>query len=158
MGRADTCVFCDIVAGRGEASLVWLDDHVLAFLSLQQHRPGHTLIIPRRHFATIYDLDESLAGPLFAVTGRIARAVKHAFQPDGILIRQNNERAAGQIVFHVHLHVIPREEGALYAAEERPKPSARADLDAYSERIRQALRALSLTESHPLTSGPPSSD
>lgn len=139
------CVFCAIVAGRAPASVVWSDDVVLAFLSLQQHRPGHTLIIPKRHFPTIYDLDESLAGPLFAVTARLARAIKHAFRPDGILIRQNNEAAAGQIVFHVHLHVIPRQAGALYAGTERPRPSPREELDGYAVRIRRALDDLGLS-------------
>ena len=152
MAETKPCAFCAIVEGRAPASLVWSDERVLAFLSLQQHRPGHTLVIPRRHFPTIYDLDEALAGPLFAVAGRLARSIKREFQPDGILIRQNNERAAGQVVFHVHIHVIPRELGTLYAGAERPGPSPRQELDAYAARIRQGLTALGLTEATPLTS------
>lgn len=144
MTDREGCVFCAIVAGRAPASVVWSDDDVLAFLSLQQHRPGHTLVIPKRHFATIYDLDEALAGPLLTVTARLARVVKREFRPDGILIRQNNEAAAGQIVFHVHIHVIPREAGALYAGTERPKPSPREDLDGYAARLRGALADLGL--------------
>ena len=150
MTTTDRCVFCEIVAGRSPASLVWSDAEVLAFLSLQQHRPGHSLVIPKRHFATIYELDEALAGPLFAVAGRLARAIKQEFQPDGILIRQNNERASGQVVFHVHLHIIPRELGTLYAAEKPPPPTSRVELDGYARRIRQRLADLQLTEETPL--------
>ena len=150
MPTSDPCVFCEIVAGRTPASLVWSDAEVLAFLSLQQHRPGHSLVIPKRHFPTIYELDEALAGPLFAVAARLARAIKQEFRPDGILIRQNNERASGQVVFHVHLHVIPRELGTLYAAAERARPSPRAELDGNAQRIRQRLAELDLTEATPL--------
>jgi histidine triad (HIT) family protein len=69
---------------------------------------GHALVIPRRHVVDLYELPEQLAGPVLATAARVARAAKRAFAADGITLRQNNEAASDQHLFHFHLHVIPR--------------------------------------------------
>lgn len=105
------CVFCDIVAKRADPELtVFEDEHVIAQVCLG-HKPnnhGHVLVIPKKHTKNIYELSPDLDASLMSALRLLSRAVKRAFSAEGIHIRQNNEPAAGQDVFHLHFHVIPR--------------------------------------------------
>ncbi len=136
----DDCIFCKIIAGQIPAAVVYRDENVMAFMSLQQLTEGHTLVIPIRHFKNIYELPEDLAGPLLSATARIARAIKREFKPDGVWVSQFNEPAAGQSVFHYHQHVIPR-----YATDgilrnfHLPEPSDMATLQALAARVQAGL-------------------
>jgi histidine triad (HIT) family protein len=117
------CVFCRIARGELDPEVVaFRDVHTVVFPSLHQQprNLGHTLVIPTRHIAQIYDLSDDVAGPLMATLARVAKAVKHACSADGITIRQNNERHGGQDVFHIHFHVIPRfaDDGFIALARE----------------------------------------
>ena len=94
----DDCVFCKIIAGQLPAAVVYRDETVMAFMSLQQLNEGHTLVIPIQHFKNIYELPQDLAGPLLNTAARIARAVKREFEADGVWVSQFNEPAAGQSV------------------------------------------------------------
>jgi histidine triad (HIT) family protein len=106
------CVFCDLVAGRGAVSPVYEDDQVLAFLDVAPANPGHTLVIPKKHYATLAELDEELGMHLFRVAQRLARAIRHAgVRCEGINLFLADGAAAFQEVFHVHLHVLPRFQG-----------------------------------------------
>jgi histidine triad (HIT) family protein len=105
------CVFCEIVAKRMAPDLtVFEDEHVIGQISLQQKsgNHGHALVIPKFHVQDIYALPKELHAPLMSGLRLLARASRKAFGAEGIQIRQNNERAAGQDVFHLHFHVIPR--------------------------------------------------
>lgn len=107
----DKCIFCEIVAKRMEPELtVFENDYVIAQVSLHQKlgHEGHVLIIPKKHVQDIYALPEDLDAPLMSALRLLARVVKKAFLAEGIHIRQNNEGAGGQDVFHLHFHVIPR--------------------------------------------------
>jgi len=134
----ESCIFCEIVAGTAERSVVAEDGATLAFMNLSQ-RPdweGHVLIVPRTHVRDIYALDGATAGAVFAMAARVARAVKRAMAPDGITILQNNEPAGGQDVFHFHVHVIPRRTGeSLSFARFPPSPTPRSRLDELAARI-----------------------
>jgi histidine triad (HIT) family protein len=136
----DDCVFCKIIAGELPAAVVYRDDTVMAFMSLQQLTQGHTLVIPIQHVKNIYELPDELAGPLLSTAARVARAVKREFKPDGVWVSQFNEPAAGQSVFHYHLHVIPRylSDGILRNFS-LPAPSDGATLQALAERVRAGL-------------------
>ena len=109
------CVFCEIAAqGYTDTELtVFEDEHVFARISLSQKpgNHGHVLVIPKKHLPNIYELPRELDAPLMSALRLIATAVKKAFLADGVHIRQNNEAAAGQDVFHLHFHVISRYEG-----------------------------------------------
>ena len=105
------CVFCDIVEGQAPANIVFQDRETMAFMDINPANPGHTLVIPKRHVCDIYELDEETAAALMQVTVRVAQAVKRALQPDGLNLVQSNERAGGQDVFHIHMHIIPRWHG-----------------------------------------------
>lgn len=105
------CVFCEIVAKRIDSELtVFEDEQVIAQVSLLQKpgNHGHVLLIPKKHIQNIYELAEELNAPLMSALRLLSRATKKAFSAEGIHIRQNNEPAAEQDVFHLHFHVIPR--------------------------------------------------
>lgn len=102
------CIFCKIVKGEIPAAKVYEDQYVLAFLDISQVTKGHTLIIPKTHIENIFELPEDIAAHLFSVVPKIANAIKKEFKPLGLNIVNNNGEAAGQSVFHYHLHLIPR--------------------------------------------------
>lgn len=104
----DNCVFCKIINNEIPAYKVYEDEYTLAFLDIKPNHPGHTLVIPKDHTQNIYTVpDETLARMMLSVK-KIALAIKHGLECDGINIAMNNEEAAGQIIFHAHIHVIPR--------------------------------------------------
>ena len=111
---ADACPFCSYAEGRFDRSLIaFEDDDVLvvpSYLQKPRHE-GHFLVATRAHIPTLYVLPARLAGPLLQTLARTARCVKEAFRADGISVRQNNEPAGGQDVFHLHFHVVPRFDG-----------------------------------------------
>ncbi|OLO36442.1 HIT family protein [Alkalihalophilus pseudofirmus] len=102
------CIFCKIVQGDIPAAKVYEDEHVLAFMDISQVTKGHTLVIPKVHQENIFELDEEVASHLFSVVPKIANAIKKQFKPLGLNIVNNNGEAAGQTVFHYHIHLIPR--------------------------------------------------
>lgn len=102
------CIFCKIVAGEIPASKVYEDDQVLAFLDITQVTKGHTLVIPKKHFRNVLDMDAEVAGQVFAAVPAIARQLKEKLGASGLNIVNNNEEAAGQTVFHTHIHLLPR--------------------------------------------------
>ncbi len=131
-------VFGRILRGEIPAHKVHEDAHTLAFMDVMPQSPGHTLVIPKSDAENLFELaPESLAATILT-TQRVARAVNKAFDPPGILIAQLNGLGAGQSVFHIHFHIIPRFEGLdlkLHARElADPKVLAQQ-----AEKIRAAL-------------------
>jgi histidine triad (HIT) family protein len=104
-------VFAKILRGELPAHKVFEDDGVFAFLDIMPRAPGHTLVIPKRPARTILDLAPDDLAHLFKATQTIAHAAMSVFSADGLTIQQFNEPAGGQVVFHVHVHVIPRKNG-----------------------------------------------
>lgn len=102
------CIFCKIVKKEIPADIVYEDDNTLAFLDVKPNSPGHTLIIPKEHFENIYTIPEDLWTKVSLVVQKIARNLQNNLKPDGMNLVMNNGAAAGQIIFHAHLHVIPR--------------------------------------------------
>ncbi len=138
------CVFCEIIAGRAESSLVHEDEHVIAFMDIQPLTPGHLLVVPRRHADCLEALDEDLGARLFQAGHRLARALRRSGLPcAGVNLFLADGQAAFQEVFHVHLHVLPRTAGdgfRIKAARRRP---GRGELDLAATKVRQGMRALS---------------
>lgn len=137
------CIFCQIAQGTCPASRVYEDEHTLAFMDIQQATEGHVLVIPKRHCENLYELDEESTARLFQSTVRVARAVRASLNPSGLNLWQANGRAAGQSVFHVHVHILPRYEvdGFHVNIRERPGPASRAQLDELAARIRVMVQA-----------------
>jgi diadenosine tetraphosphate (Ap4A) HIT family hydrolase len=127
----DDCPFCAIVAGEAPASIVRQDAETLAFMDLNPVNEGHVLVVPKAHHSGLAGLDDATGGRLFAVAQDVAAALRSSSVPtDGINLFLADGAAAGQEVFHVHLHVIPRtaeDDVAIVADQSR---ADRADLDA----------------------------
>lgn len=106
------CVFCEIIEGRSPASLVAQDEAALAFMDIQPVNPGHVLVVPRAHARCLADLQLQAGADLFRLATRLARALRHSgIRCEGVNLFLADGEAAGQEVFHVHLHVIPRFRG-----------------------------------------------
>ncbi|MGZ4502300.1 MAG: HIT family protein [Nocardioidaceae bacterium] len=136
----DNCVFCGIVARRIDASLVHEDERTLAFMDLNPITPGHLLVVPRAHAASLAELDPGDGAEVFRVAHRLAAAVRESgVRSEGINLFLADGEAAGQEVGHVHLHVVPRfaEDGfTLTAAFGSP---TRAELDDVAAAIRRTI-------------------
>ena len=109
---APVCIFCAIVAGQAEASFVYQDETVVAFMSLQPVVPGHLLVVPREHAVGFEDLDRATSAHVWSVGHEMARALRRSgMRCEGINVFLRDGEAAFQTVFHFHLHVIPRYAG-----------------------------------------------
>jgi diadenosine tetraphosphate (Ap4A) HIT family hydrolase len=137
------CIFCDIVAGIAPASMVHRDDLSSAFMDIQPVNPGHVLVVPNRHATGLADLPVSAGGHLFRVGQQVAAAVrKSGVRCEGVNLFLADGAAAGQDVFHVHLHVIPRYMGDGFGFRFGPAYGVRPprpELDRLAEQIRHAL-------------------
>ena len=106
MAYNDNNIFAKILRGEADAYRVYENDNALAFLDLMPQSDGHTLVLPKAPAENLFDLEPSIAGTLFQSTQIVARAVRAAFKPDGIIVTQFNGSAAGQSVFHIHMHLL----------------------------------------------------
>ena len=105
---SEDCIFCGIVAGKIPSSQVFEDENILAFLDINPVTRGHTLVIPKAHYRNLLDLPEAEVANVYKTVKKVALAVKKAVSAEGILILQANEKAAFQVVFHSHTHIIPK--------------------------------------------------
>lgn len=104
----DDCLFCKIIKGEVPASMVYENDKIFAFLDIKPVNKGHTLVVPKEHHADLTETPEEVLGEMLARSKKIADAVVKAVNADGFNIGINTKPAAGQVVFHTHLHIIPR--------------------------------------------------
>ncbi|MEH3144118.1 MAG: HIT family protein [Methylobacterium frigidaeris] len=131
-------VFGKILRGELPAHTVYEDEHTLAFMDVMPQGRGHTLVIPKTPSRNLLDADPAVLGPLCATVQRVAKAAVAAFGADGAVVTQFNEAEAGQTVFHLHVHVVPRFAGVSL----RPHGSRKAEADelaADAETLRAAL-------------------
>ena len=138
-------IFAKILRGEADAHTVLDEEHCLAFMDLMPQSPGHTLIVPRERAENIFDLSAAALGQLVATTQRVARAVKAAFDPPGMMIVQLNGADAGQTVFHIHFHVIPRYPGEGLTLHAR-SVAAPEQLREHAARIRAELESAHPTD------------
>jgi histidine triad (HIT) family protein len=137
-----SCPFCEIVAGRLDASVVAQTEHSLAFLDFRQAVDGHVLVVPRAHVEDIYAIEPAMAGDVMQLGVRVAHALRETFQSPGLNLWQSNGAAGGQEVPHFHLHVHPRRvaDGLMRVYPHGvPSPSPRNVLDDLAQRIRRFL-------------------
>lgn len=138
----EQCIFCSIVGGKMPTNKVYEDTHSIAFLDINPRNPGHTLIIPKRHYETVMEMPDSEAGKFFESVRKVSEMVRKGVQANGISLAQNNGKAAGQVVPHVHFHIIPRflTEGPV-ALESVLSPKKMDD-----ESIKQIIQAIKLAD------------
>ncbi len=104
----NNCIFCKIISGEIPSSTVYEDNDFKAIMDIFPAAKGHVIILPKKHYQNLFELDEEISTKALGVAKKIAIAVKEELNCDGINILQNNGEAAGQTVFHFHMHVIPR--------------------------------------------------
>jgi histidine triad (HIT) family protein len=122
-------IFAKILRGELPCYKVYEDDKVLAFLDIMPRSPGHTLVLPKAPARNIHDISADDLAHVITAAQKVAKAAVKAFSADGITIQQFNEGAGGQVVFHLHLHVIPRKAGVAMKppASEKEKPDVLAE-------------------------------
>lgn len=135
------CVFCKIMAKQIPASVVHEDEHTLAFMDLGQVNPGHVLVAVKAHADNLYGLDDAQAAAAFRAAAKVARAIRDAFSPQGLSVYQANGKAAGQTVFHFHMHLVPRFENDGMDLTWPVKNPPREQLEEAAAKIRARLRA-----------------
>lgn len=110
MKKAD-CIFCKLANGEIPTNSIYEDDDFKVILDASPATRGHALILPKEHFDNLYKVDDAVAAKILPLAKKIANSMKEKLHCDGVNILQNNEEAAGQTVFHLHVHVIPRTNG-----------------------------------------------
>ncbi|MCB1382412.1 MAG: HIT family protein [Notoacmeibacter sp.] len=134
----DTNVFAKILRGEIPSQKLYEDDDTFAFMDIMPRGDGHCLVIPKRPARNILDIDEESYAAVGRTVRKLARAVVKAFDADGVTVQQFNEPAGGQVVFHLHVHIIPRFDGVRL----KPHTGEMADfgvLAAHADKIRAAL-------------------
>lgn len=128
------CVFCKIIAGTLPSHRVYEDDRHMAFLDINPFSPGHTLVCPKRHGETLWDMDQNEIAEAFTVASKVSMGIVAAMNADGFRIMQNNGEAANQAVAHLHIHVIP------HKLEEKGKFTRLKMSDEEMARVADAIR------------------
>jgi histidine triad (HIT) family protein len=105
------CIFCKIVSGEIPSGKVYEDGSVIAFMDINPAKRGHCLVLPKEHYESIFDVSDEVLYETILAVKKVASAVQKAVKSDGVNILQNNNRAAGQLIPHIHFHVIPRFNG-----------------------------------------------
>ena len=133
-------IFAKILRGELPCYKVYEDDKVLAFLDIMPRSPGHTLVLPKAPARNILDIGADHLTHVVATAQKVAKAAMKAFSADGITIQQFNEGAGGQVVFHLHVHVIPRKAGVTMKppASEKEKPDVLAE---HAKKLAAAIEA-----------------
>ncbi|GAW51266.1 MULTISPECIES: HIT family protein [unclassified Nocardioides] len=138
------CIFCDIAAGRAEASVVYEDDIAVAFMDLYPVVPGHLVVVPRKHAVGLEDLDGETSAHVWSVGHDLSLALRRStLLCDGINFLVCDGEAAFQTVFHFHLHVIPRYAGDGWTIVPDPVERERSSLDREAQAIRNSISAMS---------------
>jgi histidine triad (HIT) family protein len=134
-------IFARILRGEVPAHTVFEDQHTLAFMDVMPQAEGHALVIPKAAAENLFELAPDALAATILTTQRVARAVKRAFDAPGILIAQLNGSAAGQSVFHLHFHIVPRHAGIdlRFHARDMADPAILAD---HARRVRAALEQM----------------
>jgi len=133
------CIFCKIVRGEIPCSAVYQDDHVLAFLDVNPWSPGHTLVIPKEHYDRLDQCPVSVISEVAGKLGVIANAVIKSVGADAYNVLNNNGRDSGQLVEHLHFHIIPRKQGDGIIRHAPQGQSTPDELSRLAEKIRQTI-------------------
>jgi histidine triad (HIT) family protein len=137
------CIFCDIAGGKAPASFVYQSGTTLAFMDISSLNAGQVVVIPRKHFPYLKDMDEATGKELFTTATRVCQAIYNSDIPcDGINLLLADGEAAAQEVFHLHFLIIPRLKGDSMKITGQWTPQARPEMDELAAKIRQAYRAL----------------
>jgi histidine triad (HIT) family protein len=133
----ESCIFCKIVRKQAPVSIIYENETVMAFLDIRPLNMGHMLIVPKAHYIDIFDIPEEQLIQVHRIAKQVSFAVKKVTNADGISIIQQNGKAAGQDIFHLHVHVVPRYDGQKLPRFSDLKEVERATLDEMAKKIKQ---------------------
>jgi len=133
------CIFCDIIKGWLPCAKIYENDRVISFLDINPVNPGHTLVVPKMHYATIFDISEEDLSACAIVSQKLAKAVFRGTNASGLNFIQNNFRPAGQHVDHIHFHLIPRHAQDRFFTSWPGKPYQPGELDRIFNRIKAEI-------------------
>jgi len=134
---SETCIFCKIVKGEIPCAKIYEDDKVISFLDIAPTGKGHALVVPKEHYETLIDLPEGF--PLLSVIKKVAKAQSAALGSEGFNVVINNQKVAGQVVPHAHVHIIPRQANDGVHFEMRHKKYAEEEIADVAEKISKFL-------------------
>ena len=135
----EDCIFCKIVEKKVACKLIYEDEDTMAFLDINPGAPGHTLVIPKKHYQTIFEMPDDEACKFFGTVKKISNAIDKVIQPDGVNLFQNNRSAAGQVINHIHFHIFPRFHGDAIDFKWRRIVLDSDDLDRMVEKIKKGV-------------------
>jgi len=126
------CLFCKMVRREISSEIIREDEHTLAFLDIRPRAPGHAMVIPKVHAPHLTDLPDAEIGPLFTAVKAVALRLTEILKPDGMTIGMNQGEASGQVVGHLHVHLLPRYDGdgggAIQSVVGNPGPEVPAEI------------------------------
>lgn len=137
--NSSDCIFCKIVSGRIPCNKIYEDEQVLAFMDIRPVSDGHTLVVPKEHFEKLHQCPPQVLSSISSCVGKIVQAVVGAVGAAGYNVLCNNGRVAGQLVDHVHFHIIPRDEGDQVFTRWPAYEYEQGRADAIAEKICQRL-------------------
>ncbi len=136
----DHCVFCDIIGKSSPASIVFQDEICIVFMNILPRNPGHMLVAPKEHSASLSELNPDIGAHLFKVAQQMAKATRLSnVRCEGVNLWVADGAVAGQDVFHVHLHVLPRFDGDSFGIKGGTSEPSREDLDAIAQDISSSV-------------------
>jgi histidine triad (HIT) family protein len=133
------CIFCKIISGEIASARIYEDEHALAFLDANPNNHGHTLVVPKTHARNVLDISEDSLSHMVPAVKKVSRAVFEGMGAAGLNITMNNEKAAGQVVFHLHIHIIPRFQDDGLRVWTRKTPYKNGEMEEVAEKIRAVL-------------------
>jgi histidine triad (HIT) family protein len=132
----ESCIFCKIVYKQAPSSIIYEDEAVMVFLDIRPLNMGHTLVIPKDHYVDIFDIPQTLLSQVHKIAQQVSSPIKKATAADGISIIQQNGKAAGQDIFHIHVHVVPRFEEQKLPPFHELKEVERTKIDEMAKKIK----------------------
>ena len=135
----DSCIFCKIIDGQIPSTTIFEDENVKVILDIAPAAKGHAILLVKQHVANIFELDAEIAGKVFSVVPKVAKALKEELGCDGMNILQNNGAVAGQTVFHLHIHFIPRWKNDSIQIKWTPGSYADGEAAQFAKAVRERL-------------------
>jgi len=137
--KNETCIFCKIIKKEIPHNKIYEDKNVIAFLDAFPVNKGHTLILPKKHFKNIYEIPEKTLWEVMKLAKKLSITIKKTMKADGINVYMNNEEAAGQVIDHLHVHIIPRIKGDGYGYWKNKKSYTDKEMSQVTKKIIRAL-------------------
>ncbi|MFH2028720.1 MAG: HIT family protein [Nanoarchaeota archaeon] len=133
------CIFCKIIKGDIPCAKIYEDDKIFSFLDIAPANKGHALVIPKEHYETLLDAPDVVVNDLMLLVKKVKRALSSSLGAEGFNILINNKKVAGQLVPHLHIHIIPRFSNDGVSLNWKPKRYSEKEIDEFAEKIKKFI-------------------